>query len=303
MKKITIFSTLLLVLGLTWVSCGGKKAAVPTENLLQLVQATPTLSTLNKAITAAGLETTLSSATDPYTVFAPTDEAFAKLPAGALDALLADPQGGLKNVLLHHVVSGISGLEQLVSDMTLQAANGDELAVTVSLDGVAVNGVKLSVAPVLATNGIVFIIDTVLLPPVKPVTLMQVVEGSADHQTLKAALMAAQLEGALSDAAASLTLFAPTDAAFALLPAGTVEKLLATPEGDLKNILLYHVVGSKVMSADVTEGEVATLLDKKNIKVTIKEGDVYVNNAKVIVKDIEASNGVVHVIDAVLLPQ
>jgi hypothetical protein len=98
------------------------------------------------------------------------------------------------------------------------------------------------------------------------------------------------------------TVFAPTDAAFAALPEGTLETLLADPSGMLTDILLYHVVGGKAMSSDLSDGQMITTVLGKDIKVMLTDSGVYINNAKVIVADIEAENGVVHVIDAVLIP-
>jgi hypothetical protein len=102
--------------------------------------------------------------------------------------------------------------------------------------------------------------------------------------------------------AGPFTVFAPTDAAFAALPAGTVEALLADPTGDLAQILLYHVASGSVMSTDLSDGQIVTTLQGQTVTITITGGNVFVNDAQVIVADIEAENGVVHVIDAVLLP-
>lgn len=306
MKKIGIFSILFVLFSLAWVGCDDDddKHDVPTANILQLVQSTPALSTLNAAIDAADLESALSSTTVSYTVFAPTNAAFAKLPEGTLESLLGDPDGALKNILLYHVVNGIYRPEKLTNGMMLTALNGDQLTITTSGSTIYVNDIALSIAPVWATNGIVYVIDTVLIPPVKPFnkTLMQIVEGSSVHKTLEAALVAAKLNTALSDPKATLTLFAPTDAAFALLPEGTVAELLKNPEGELKNILLYHVLGSKVLSSQIKAGAVPTLFGE-TVTISIEDGDVFVNNAKVTIKDVEATNGVIHVIDAVLIPE
>lgn len=132
-------------------------------------------------------------------------------------------------------------------------------------------------------------------------TVVDIIVGSPDHDTLEAAVIAAGLDDDLSGAG-PFTVFAPTDAAFAALPEGTLETLLADPTGALANILLYHVVGAKAMSTDLSNGqEITTLLGKK-VTVTINSEGVFINDAKVTVADIEADNGVVHVIDAVLLP-
>ena len=119
--------------------------------------------------------------------------------------------------------------------------------------------------------------------------------------TLTAALEAAGLVDTLKGEG-PFTVFAPTDEAFAALPAGTVDTLLADPKGDLTQILTYHVVPGKVMSTDITDGMTATTVQGADLTFTIKDGNVYVNDAMVVTADIETSNGVIHVIDGVLIP-
>ncbi len=133
-------------------------------------------------------------------------------------------------------------------------------------------------------------------------TIVDIAVGNPDFSTLVAALGAADLVDALSGEG-PFTVFAPTDDAFAKLPAGTVESLLL-PENKQKltDILLYHVVSGKVMAADVvTLSEAETVLGQ-NVTITVKDGKVYINDSEVIITDIMTSNGVIHVIDAVLLP-
>jgi len=96
--------------------------------------------------------------------------------------------------------------------------------------------------------------------------------------------------------------FAPTDAAFALLPTGTVETLLDDPTGALTQILLYHVVGAEALSTDLTDGQTVSTLQGQPVTVTINASGVFINTAQVVMADVTADNGVVHVIDAVLLP-
>jgi uncharacterized surface protein with fasciclin (FAS1) repeats len=123
-----------------------------------------------------------------------------------------------------------------------------------------------------------------------------------DFNTLVTAVIEADLVGALKGDG-PFTVFAPTDAAFAALPEGTLDSLLADKE-QLSNVLLYHVVSGKVMAEDVLEMDgamVETLLGEE-IEISIEDGMVYINEAQVVITDIEASNGVIHVIDTVLVP-
>ncbi len=132
-------------------------------------------------------------------------------------------------------------------------------------------------------------------------TVLDIIVASPDHNTLEAAVIAAELDGALAGEG-PFTVFAPTDDAFAALPEGTVEALLEDPTGALAQILLYHVVGAKALSTDLSDGQMITTLEGTDVTVKIMDGKVYINEAMVTVADLEADNGVVHVIDAVLLP-
>lgn len=132
-------------------------------------------------------------------------------------------------------------------------------------------------------------------------TVVDIVVGSDAHSTLEAAVIAAELADDLSGEG-PFTLFAPTDAAFAALPEGTVSSLLEDPTGALAEILLYHVVSGKAMSADLSDGQAIASLHGEEITVKIEDGKAYVDGAMVTVADIKAENGVVHVINAVITP-
>jgi transforming growth factor-beta-induced protein len=254
--------------------------------------------TLEAAVVAANLGGALSG-DGPFTVFAPTDAAFAALPAGTLDALLADPSGDLTQILLYHVVGAKAMSTDLSNGQTIVTLQGKSVTVTINDGKVYINNAQVTVADIVGDNGVVHVIDAVLLPP--RVTVADIIINSENHNTLEAAVVAANLGGALSGDG-PFTVFAPTDAAFAALPAGTLDALLADPSGDLTQILLYHVVGAKAMSTDLSNGQTIVTLQGKSVTVTINDGKVYINNAQVTVADIVADNGVVHVIDAVLLP-
>ncbi len=124
---------------------------------------------------------------------------------------------------------------------------------------------------------------------------------AGSFNTLVAAVQAAGLVEVLQGEG-PFTVFAPTDAAFAKLPEGTVEDLLANPE-KLKQVLLYHVVSGKVTADQVVALDKATTAQGSDVEITIAEGTVRINDAKVVQTDIETSNGVIHVIDTVILPR
>jgi transforming growth factor-beta-induced protein len=142
-------------------------------------------------------------------------------------------------------------------------------------------------------------VPTTVAPQLKSIVDTAVADGR--FTTLVAAVKAAKLDGALSGPG-PYTVFAPTDDAFKNLPPGTVETLLKDPEGQLKQILLYHVVDGKVMAADVVKLTSAKTLQGSNVNITVTNGVVKVNDATVKITDIQTSNGVIHVIDKVLIP-
>ncbi len=270
----------------------------PVNTIADVVINSPDHETLEAAVIAADLVSTLSG-DGPLTLFAPTDAAFDALPAGTLDALLADPSGDLTDILLYHVLIGQVKSTDLTDGQVATTVNGKDISVTIDNGNVFINNAQVTVADIPADNGVVHVIDAVLIPPT--ITVVDIIVNSPDHETLEAAVIAADLAGTLSGDG-PFTVFAPTDAAFDALPAGTLDALLADPSGDLTDILLYHVLGAEVMSGDLSDGQTATTLNGKDVTVTIENGNVFINNAQGTIADIPADNGVVHVIDAVLIP-
>jgi len=141
----------------------------------------------------------------------------------------------------------------------------------------------------------------IAIPAITQSTVVDIIAGSPDHSTLEAAVIAAELTDDLSSEG-PFTVFAPTDEAFAALPDGTVESLLEDPTGKLAQILLYHVVGAKALSTDLSNGQMIATLEGTDVSVSINGGKVFINDAQVTVADIKADNGVVHVIDLILVP-
>jgi len=157
--------------------------------------------------------------------------------------------------------------------------------------------------PVVASRGTIMAIMMALVSSLTfaQTTVVDVIVGSPDHTTLEAAVIAAELADDLSSEG-PFTVFAPTDAAFAALPKGTVEALLEDPTGDLASILLYHVVGASAKSTDLSDGQSIATLNGSKVTASISNGKVYINKAMVTTADIETDNGVIHVIDAVIIP-
>lgn len=255
--------------------------------------------TLEAALLAADLAGVLAGE-EEYTVFAPTDAAFEAIDAVLLEALLADPEGLLSDILLYHVAEGTTLSGDLSDGQVITTVNGQDVTITIDGANVMVNDAMVTVADLTADNGVVHVIDAVLLPSVLT-TVYDIVVDSPDHTTLETAIDLAGLDGALSGDAGNVTLFAPTDDAFDNLPDGVLDALLADPEGDLAEVLLYHVVEGFNISANLSDGDVATLFGEE-VTISIDGDNVMVNDAMVTVADLVAINGVVHVIDAVLVP-
>lgn len=143
----------------------------------------------------------------------------------------------------------------------------------------------------------------VTAPAETPKTVVDIAIGSADHTTLVTAVKAAGLVETLSGDG-PFTVFAPVNAAFNNLPAGTLDNLLKTEnKSALAGVLTYHVVAGKVMAADLKDGQMIKTVNGQELKVTIKDGKVMINDALVTAADLSGSNGVVHVINKVLLPK
>ena len=293
MKK-TLFSFILTVLSI---------CSFAQNTVVDIIVNSTEHDTLEAAVVAAELADDLSGP-GPFTVFAPTDAAFAALPSGTIETLLSDPTGTLAQILLYHVVSGQALSTDLSNGQTITTLLGENITVTIGMNGVMINNATVVVADITATNGVVHVIDAVLLPPAPQptTTVVDVIVNSDVHNTLEAAVVAAGLVETLSGTG-PFTVFAPTDNAFAALPAGTVETLLADPTGALTQISLYHVVGSQALSTDLTNGQTVATLQGQTVTVTINAEGVFINNAQVTVADVVTDNGVIHVIDAVLLPQ
>ena len=263
--------------------------------------------TLVAALDAADLVETLSGE-GTFTVFAPTDEAFAALPDGMLEDLLADPNT-LKQILLYHVVGDVVMAETVVTLDNAETLEGSTVAIEVVDGNVFLNDSQVTSTDIEASNGVVHVIDKVLVPEMEEAVSNDVVEDvksiaevavAGGFNTLVAALSAADLVETLSGDGA-FTVFAPTDDAFAALPEGMLEGLLADTEA-LTQILLYHVVGDVVKAETVVTLDEAETLAGDKVSIEVVDGNVFVNDSKVTSTDIEASNGVIHVIDKVLVP-
>ena len=274
--------------------------AAASKNIVETAVAAGSFKTLVAAVQAAGLAETLSGGN--FTVFAPTDEAFAKLPAGTLEMLLKpENKAKLASILTYHVVPGKVMAADVVKLKNAGTVQGQRVDISVNGGTVTVDGAKVVTTDIACSNGVIHVIDSVILPNDK--NIVEVAASNGSFNTLVAAVKAAGLVETLSGKG-PFTVLAPTDAAFAKLPAGTLENLLK-PENkkQLVEILTYHVVPGVAAYSDqvVKMTEIPTVLGN-TIKVTVKDGKVMLGNATVAIVDVETSNGVIHAIDTVLLP-
>ena len=274
--------------------------AAASKNIVETAVAAGNFKTLVAAVQAAGLAETLSGGS--FTVFAPTDEAFAKLPAGTLEMLLKpENKAKLASILTYHVVPGKVMAADVVKLTNAGTVQGQRVDISAKGGAVTVDGAKVVATDIACSNGVIHVIDSVILPNDK--NIVEVAASNGSFNTLVAAVKAAGLVETLSGKG-PFTVLAPTDAAFAKLPAGTLENLLK-PENkkQLVEILTYHVVPGVAAYSDqvVKMSEIPTMLGSP-IKVTVKDGKVMLGNATVAIVDVETSNGVIHAIDTVLLP-
>jgi len=282
---------------------------VVTNTIVDAAVANGSFTTLVAALQATGLDATLADTTSSFTVFAPTDEAFALLGQDTINALLADTDT-LSDILTYHVISGEVNATAAIASAgtTVAMVNGDSVGLSLDGDNLLVNTATVTITDIQADNGIIHVLDAVLLPPAdKGEPTMNIVEtavAAGNFTTLVAALQAANLDSALADETKTYTVFAPTDAAFALIGTETIAALLADTDA-LTSILLQHVIDSEVSSvrAYSLNGMTAKTLSGAEITIAINSiaDSLMFGGANITVKDIYTTNGVIHVIDMVVV--
>ncbi|MFL2984174.1 MAG: fasciclin domain-containing protein [Candidatus Poseidoniaceae archaeon] len=271
-------------------------SAGPSDDIPTNAQGTGVHDTLVELLTKADLVTTLQG-TGPFTVFAPTDTAFANAGIDPANFNTQPEIDALTDILLYHVVSGEVPSSAVTDGMLATMVNGDKIKLEVSNGVVTLDGATVTSADVQASNGIIHVIDSVLTPPVDiPATA----QTTTIHDSLVAAVIQADLLSTLQGTG-PFTVFAPTDQAFS--DAGINLADLNTAEGKaiLSDILLYHVVSSEVPSSAVTDCMSADAANGQPLSFTVGSG-VMVNDANVTIADVVSSNGIIHVIDKVLTP-
>ncbi len=315
-NKITAFlvATVLILQG-----CGsGTETHKPASNpdpepqpmsIVDVAVANGNFTTLVSALEATGLDVTLNDMDSSFTVFAPTDDAFALLGDDTIAGLLGDTET-LSDILTYHVIGSEIDSAAAISSAgsTVEMVNGDSVGLSLVGDNLLVNTVTVTAVDVEADNGVIHVIDAVLIPPSERGTpTMNIVDtavAAGDFDTLISALQAAGLDETLADETQTFTVFAPTDAAFAMIDPDTLNLLLADTIA-LSSVLLQHVVNEEVNSvtAFTLNGLSATTVSSADIPIAINtELDTLTfGGATVTTTDIYTTNGVIHVIDTVVV--
>lgn len=307
MKKLTYGISLLFLLVLQ--GCNSNNSS-DDETVVEVAAEDGRFTTLVTALQATGLDETLSDESASFTVFAPTDEAFALLGEETINNLLADTDT-LTDILTYHVLGSEVDASTAIASAgsTVATVNGKSIALSLDGSDLLVNTVTVTVTDIQADNGVIHAIDAVLTPPADIGSpMMNIVEtaiADGNFTTLVTALQAAGLDSVLADPNAEFTVFAPTDAAFAALPAGTVTSLLSDIP-TLTAILTQHVVSGSVdsITAYSLNGQSAQTLNNNvvlPIVIDSSDNSLSVGGANVSVVDIYTTNGIIHVIDSVIV--
>ncbi|WP_167606629.1 fasciclin domain-containing protein [Maribellus sediminis] len=301
-----LIPVLMLVLAVGFTACDNDDDDMmpeETNTIADIAIANPDFSVLVEALTKANLVGAVSDKGAQLTVFAPTNDAFnallSDLGAGSLNDV---PTETLKSILLYHVIGSkaMSGDLETGYYPTLSTFSNNPMDVYVSVNnGVSINSnTMVTAADIEADNGVIHVVDHVILPP----SVVNLAIDNPNFSILVSAVVKAGLADALS-AAGPFTVFAPTNDAFeALFQELGVSGIADLTAEQLTPILLYHVVQGNVLSTDLSNGEVGTLSGSKTVSVDLSSG-VKINDSNVIAADIQGANGVIHVIDKVLLPQ
>ncbi|OHX64000.1 fasciclin domain-containing protein [Flammeovirga pacifica] len=310
MRTINLFKILLLlgVFGLFTACSEGEDdnitnlpedPEVEAGTIAGIASASEDFATLVSALSAADLVTTFDSPGD-YTVFAPTNDAFANLlnaenGISSFDDLSAE---ALDVLLKHHVVAGRVFSTDLSDGQMVETLAGTMLEVKITNGVVTVGGSQVAAVDVEASNGVIHVLSDVMVTT-KALTIAQVAISNPDFSTLVAALSQAELVSTFTDANGEFTVFAPTNSAF---EAAGITDLSAVAKDDLTRILQHHVYGGVALSTSLSDGQMIPTLANTKLPVSLTDG-VTIGGGTVTAADIETVNGVIHVVDAVLLPQ
>jgi uncharacterized surface protein with fasciclin (FAS1) repeats len=308
-SKNILAASIFVTLAYLGVSCKKSNSSSAPATIAAQVSAGSDFTSLYAAVTKAGLATTLSGA-GPFTVFAPTDSAFnaSGITPGVINSLTS---AELQTILLYHTLPSkvLSSNVPAGPNAKVVTASGDSVFVTNNANGVFVNGIKVTHADIAASNGVIHTLGRVLLPPVGNIV------GVASSDTLFSFLVAAVVRAssgstnvaAVLSGGGILTVFAPTNNAFRAAGFPDIAAINAADPNTLTSILTYHVIAGRIFSSDLTQGAQPQTVNGGKLTVSLSSGATVKGNSNtsasnIIGANIMATNGVVHVIDQVLLP-
>ena len=277
------------------------------SNLVDTVQKNGNFKTLYQAILWSGFTLTLAGGPGPYTIFAPTDDAFAKLSSETLQYLFKpENQQLLADTLGYHVGSGnltVAAIKTLDLPVKVRLFSGQSVLISQDNDELKVNDATVIASDILASNGVIHGIDTVLMAPFG--NIAESIALNPNFRILFKALQAADLLPTLRSSG-PLTLFAPTDFAFQKLPPGTLDNLLKSENKVLLfKTLTYHVVEGNLTSAAIEALNPPinrNTFNRKTVRITEYGKTIFINDATVVIHNLPATNGLIHGINQVLLP-
>lgn len=300
MKRIVMSCAVLALAGLCALVPSPAGASAEQRTILETAASAGTFKTLGTALQSAGLGDALNG-DGPFTVFAPTDEAFEALGAGRVKTLLRpENRERLADILKFHVTPGRVSAADLIAKGQAPTLDGQRLRASITNGQIRVEHALVQTADIQCSNGVIHVIDAVLIPAKD--TIVETAQSAGSFGTLLAAAKAAGLASVLSGPG-PFTIFAPTDEAFERLPRGTVDNLLKPENREkLGAILKYHVLPARVYAADALSAGIATTVEGSSLRVGYRAGRLTVNSSAILKADLDASNGVIHVIDRVLLP-
>ena len=301
----------LLIFAIVFSACkkSSSNTTTPPATITDIVSTNANFTLLKSAVVKAGLDVTLSGA-GPFTVFAPSDTAFngSGITASVIASLSA---AQLRTILLYHTLAAkvVAADVPAGPDAKVITASGDSIFVTKNASGVFVNGIPVTQADIMASNGVVHAIARVLLPPVG--NIVEVAQADTSFSLLVAAVLrASQGTTPVATVLASggpFTVFAPTNNAFRAAGFASADAINAADPNTLAAILTYHVIPGRVFSSDLTDGAQPTTVNGGKVTISLASGATVKGNtnttaSNIIATNIMATNGVVHVIDQVLLP-
>jgi uncharacterized surface protein with fasciclin (FAS1) repeats len=286
-----------------------------TQNISQNLSSAQNLTTLVTLLKFAELQNVLATS-GPFTIIAPTNSAFDKLPSNTMKVLSqASAKDQLTGILKYHVIPGSLSTSDLKDGDVLKTINGETISVKKFGKKLYFNNSLVSESDAFCSNGVVHFVNDVQLPPLSTKgtivggstmspakNVMENVRKAPNLSTLVTALEAVNMDGGL-EAVGPITVFAPTNSGFEQL--GDKVAQLLTPEGqtELRQLLSYHVVNGKFTIDELKNGAKLKTVNGQKLIVSKKDGNVYINGALVVTRNIDSSNGRFHIIDTVLLPE